>query len=120
MTSESIILTLDPREESILLNEGVLNALDWPRQVQILINTDEKMLVLRACSVKSRQAVVIPDGEDERFEISCRSFLCKLRKLMVWEDGDPRICYGEYLPSLQAVRFSLADAVKADVEPALP
>ena len=30
---ESIILTLNLIEDSILLNEGVLNALDWPRQV---------------------------------------------------------------------------------------
>ena len=113
-----IILTLNLPEESILLNEGVLNALDWPRQVQILINPDEKMLVLRACSVKSRQAVVIPDGSSvEQYEISGRSFLRKVRQLMGWDDEEPRICYGEYLPTLQAVRFSLSDAVTVGVEP---
>lgn len=45
-----ILLTLNLLEDSILLNEGVLDALDWPRQVQIMINKDEKMLLLRACN----------------------------------------------------------------------
>ena len=39
-----ILMTLNLLEDSILLNEGVLTALDRPRQIQILINNDEKML----------------------------------------------------------------------------
>ena len=38
--SSNIILTLNLEEDSILLNEGILNALDWPRQIQLLINTE--------------------------------------------------------------------------------
>lgn len=49
--SQEIILTLNLMEDSILLNEGVLDALDWPRQVQILINKEDKMLLLRACTI---------------------------------------------------------------------
>ena len=41
--SDQIILTLNLTEDSILLNEGLLNALDWPRQIQIMINKTEKM-----------------------------------------------------------------------------
>ena len=59
MTSP-IILTLNLMEDSILLNEGVLDALDWPRQVQIMINQEAKMLLLRTCSMEDKQAVVIP------------------------------------------------------------
>ena len=55
--SPQIILTLNLMEDSILLNEGVLDALDWPRQVQILINKEEKMLLLRACTIDDQQAV---------------------------------------------------------------
>lgn len=55
-----ILLTLNLLEDSILLNEGVLDALDWPRQVQIMINKDEKMLLLRACTIDDQQAVVVP------------------------------------------------------------
>ena len=113
--NDDIILTLNLPEESILLNEGVLNALDWPRQVQILINPEERMLILRSCSMRSRQAVVIPDDSSEPVEISGRSFLRKVRQLMAWDDDDPRFCYGEYLPTLQAVRFDLGEAVKAEL-----
>ena len=56
-----ILLTLNLLEDSILLNEGVLDALDWPRQVQIMINKDEKMLLLRACTIDDQQAVVVPE-----------------------------------------------------------
>ena len=45
--SSPIILTLNLEEDSILLNEGVLNALDWPRQVQLLINPEAKQFALR-------------------------------------------------------------------------
>ena len=41
--NSKIFITLNLLDNSILLNEGVLNALDWPRQVQLLINNDESM-----------------------------------------------------------------------------
>ena len=65
-----ILLTLNLLEDSILLNEGVLDALDWPRQVQIMINKDEKMLLLRACTIDDQQAVVVPEERTVQFEIS--------------------------------------------------
>ena len=71
--SPQIILTLNLMEDSILLNEGVLDALDWPRQVQILINKEEKMLLLRACTIDDQQAVVVPEERAVQFEISGRS-----------------------------------------------
>ena len=92
MTSP-IILTLNLMEDSILLNEGVLAALDWPRQVQILINQVE-----------------IPAERVEQFEISGRALLKKIRHMVGWEDDLPRLCYGEYLPAHQAIRFDLTEA----------
>ena len=80
MTSP-IILTLNLMEDSILLNEGVLDALDWPRQVQIMINQEAKMLLLRACSMEDKQAVVIPAERVEQFEISGRALLKKIRHM---------------------------------------
>lgn len=108
--NNQIILTLNLPEESILLNEGVLDALDWPKQVQILINQESKMLLLRACSMKDKQAVVIPDERVDQFEISGRAFLKKIQHLVGWEDNRPRMCYGVYIPAHQAVRFDLTDA----------
>lgn len=110
-----IILTLNLMEDSILLNEGVLDALDWPRQVQLMINQDAKMLLLRACTIEDKQAVVIPSDRVEQFEISGRSLLRKIRRLVGWNDDRPRLCYGEYLPAHQAIRFNLMDAEAVDL-----
>lgn len=112
---EPIILTLNLIEDSILLNEGVLNALDWPRQVQLMINQDAKMLLLRACTMEDKQAVVIPADHVEQFEISGRALLKKIRRIVGWNDDIPRICYGEYLPAHQAIRFDLEDAEPIDM-----
>ena len=108
--NSDILLTLNLLEDSILLNEGVLEALDWPRQVQLMINQDEKMLLLRACTIDDLQAVVMPEEHAIQFEISGRSLLKKIRRLVGWEDDQPRVCRGEYLPSHQAIRFHLSDA----------
>ena len=107
--NSKIFITLNLLDNSILLNEGVLNALDWPRQVQLLINNDEKMLVLRACTVEDRQAVVVPDEHIAQFEISERTLFKKIKRLLGWEDECPRMCYGEYLPAHQA--FNAHDLV---------
>ena len=112
----SIILTLNLLEDSIMLNEGVLDALDWPRQVQIMINKDEKMLLLRACTIDDQQAVVMPEEHIVQFEISGRSLLRKIRQMVGWDDDCPRLCYGEYLPAHQAIRFNLMEAEPVDMD----
>ncbi len=114
--NSKIFITLNLLDNSILLNEGVLNALDWPRQVQLLINNDEKMLVLRACTVEDRQAVVVPDEHVAPFEISERTLFKKIKRLLGWEDECPRMCYGEYLPAHQAIRFDLKQAQTVSLE----
>ena len=88
--NHDLLLTLNLFEDSILLNEGVLDALDWPRQIQILINKDEKMLLLRACTIDDLQAVVMPEAHALQCEISGRSLLKKIRRLVGWEDTQPR------------------------------
>ena len=37
--NNEILLTLNLMEDSMLLNENALDALDWPRQIQLMINT---------------------------------------------------------------------------------
>ena len=55
-----LTLTLCLDEDSILLGEPVLEALGHPRQVQMLINEERQMLLLQACTVNDREAIVIP------------------------------------------------------------
>ena len=64
----------------------------------------------------SSQAVVVPEERAMQFEISGRSFLKKIRKLVGWNDDRPRMCYGEYIPSHQAIRFRLEDAQPVEIE----
>ena len=111
-----VILTLNLLEDSIMLNEGVVDALDWPRQVQIMINKDEKMLLLRACTIDDQQAVVVPEERTVQFAISGRSLLRKIRQMVGWDDDCPRLCYGEYLPAHQAIRFNLMEAEPVDMD----
>lgn len=73
------------------------------------------MLLLRACTIEDKQAVVIPSDRVEQFEISGRSLLRKIRRLVGWNDDCPRLCYGEYLPAHQAIRFNLMDAEAVDL-----
>lgn len=108
--NKEILLTLDQFEGSILLNEGALDALDWPKHIQIYINPNEKMLLLKACSVDDQQAVVMPEERTIQFEISGRSLIKKIKHLVGWTDGNPRVCRGEYLPAHQAIRFHLTEA----------
>lgn len=110
-----MIITLNLKDGSILLNEYVLNALDWPKQIQILINQAEKKLVLRPCTVEDLGAVVIPNGRIEPCEISARLFLKRIRELVGWEDKLPRACSGEYIPANHAVLFRLEEAQLLDL-----
>lgn len=114
--SSPIILTLNLVDDSILLNKGVLDALDWPRQVQVMVNKDSKMLLIRACSIEDEQALVMPSEYVQQFEISARAFLKSIRHVVGWEDNQPRMCYGEYIPAHQAVRFHLEEAVLLELE----
>ena len=94
--SPQIILTLNLMEDSILLNEGVLDALDWPRQVQILINKEEKMLLLRACTIDDQQAVVVPEERTVQVEICAR--------LSTWSAGrmiGPECAMGSIFPPIR-------------------
>ncbi len=107
----SLLLTLNLQEDTILLNKGILDILDHPRQVQIMINEELCSLLLRACTVDDLQAVVVPEGQVMQFEIGGRSLLKKIRKIAGWVNDEPRVCMGEYLPMHQAIRFDLLNAM---------
>ncbi len=109
-----IILTFNLKDGSLFLNEGILNALDWPRQIQILINTDDRKILLMPCSFTSKNAIVMPNERVEEFEISGRVLLKKIKDIVRWDGDEPRMCYGEYIPMHQAVLFDLTKAEKLE------
>ena len=113
--SSPIILTLNQEEGSLLLNEGIIEALGWPRQVQVMIQPKTKQLLLRACSVEDISAVVLDPASAEPCEISGRSLMKRIRALLGWGDTMPRMCYGEQIPDLQAIRFNLEEAEELEL-----
>ncbi len=103
-------LTLCLAEDSILLSEVVLEALGHPRQVQMLINDEQLMLLLQACTVDDREAIVIPPLTMEHFEMNGHALLRRIRRLTGWTDNLPRVVYGNFIPTHCAVVFDLRSA----------
>lgn len=88
--TEPLKLTLCLEEGSILFNKAVLDTLDHPKQVQMLINEDRQMLLVQACTVDDREAIVIPAVTKSEFEMSGHSLLKRIRRLTGWTDEQPR------------------------------
>ena len=112
-----LLLTLNFHDSSMMLNDGILDALGRPRQVQILINEEAKRLLMRPCEVDSEQAVVIPAEHVMQVEIGGRSLLRKIRRIAGWDTEQPRICIGAPIPDYHAICFELEDAIAVNVEP---
>ena len=108
--NRQLLLTLNFQDGTLMLNEGILDALGRPGQVQILLNKEAKRLLIRRCEVNSRQAVFMPAEHVVMVEIGGRSLLKKIRKLIGWNTEQPRICVGESIPDYQAVCFDLSTA----------
>ena len=109
--NSQLLLTMNFHDETMMLNEGILEALGRPRQVQILLNDESRHLVLRPCDVNSSQAVVIPTGSTLQVELGGRQLLRRIRKLAGWDTEQPRICVGEFIQEYQAVCFDLVRAM---------
>ena len=105
-----LTLTLCLEENSILLSEAVLEALGHPRQVQLLINEEQRMLLLQACTVDDREAIVIPPMTLEHFEMSGHALLRRIRRLTGWTDNYPRVVFGSFIPAHCAIVFDLRTA----------
>ena len=114
MTNRTLMLTLCLEEGSILFNKAVLDALEQPKQVQMLINEDRQMLMVQACTVEDREAIVVPSMTE--FEMSGHSLLKRIRRLMGWNDDAPRVVRGTYIPSHNAVVFDLMTAEYAHLQ----
>ena len=114
--TEPLKLTLCLEEGSILFNKAVLDTLDHPKQVQMLINEDRQMLLVQACTVDDREAIVIPAVTKSEFEMSGHSLLKRIRRLTGWTDEQPRTVFGTYIASPNAIVFDLMTAQPADLQ----
>ncbi len=113
---EPLMLTLCLEEDSILVSRAILETLQHPKQVQMLINEERQMLLLQACTVDDREAVVIPPDTLMQFEMSGHSLLKRIRRLTGWTDDKPRVIYGNFIPSHNAIVFDLHMAQLAKLQ----
>lgn len=118
LKNDQLLLTMNFQDETMMINDGILNALGRPKQVQILLNDESKRLLLRPCEIDSNQAVVIPAEHIIQVEIGARRLLKKIRKLAGWETEQPRICAGEFVDEHKAVFFDLTRAIAVSPETA--
>ena len=113
---EPLMLTLCLEEGSILVSRAILETLSHPQQVQMLINEERRMLLLQACTVDDREAVVIPNTPMQQFEMSGHALLKRIRRLTGWTDNRPRVVYGSYIPAHNAIVFDLGTAQPARLQ----
>lgn len=77
----------------------------------------QEMLLLKACSIEDREAVVVPLLSAEQFEVSGPSLLRRIRKLTGWLDNRPRQVQGFAIPEHHAIAFDLHGAVPVQLKP---
>ena len=114
--NEPLMLTLCLEEDSILVSKAILETLEHPKQVQMLINEERQMLLLQACTVDDREAVVKPPDTMVQFEMSGHALLRRIRRLTGWTNNQPRVIYGNYIASHQAIVFDLHTAQPAELQ----
>ncbi len=116
ISGEPLMLTLCLEEGSILVSRAILEALNHPQQVQMLINEERRMLLLQSCTIDDREAVVIPSTPMQQFEMSGHALLRRIRRLTGWTDDLPRVVYGSFIPAHNAIVFDLGTAQPARLQ----
>ena len=112
--NEELAIVLDLKEDSIYVGQEVLEALGAPRQIQMMINPQQKRILIQACTVEDRDAIVVPPQPMLFFEMSGQSLLKRIKKLTAWSDDQSRILYGERVPGYTAIVFELMTAEAAN------
>ena len=74
-----------------------MDALVRPAMVQVMINRDSKILLLRSCGADSDEPFLMPEGAAEKVEIPGRKILRDICRAAGFEPTWPRICMIKYL-----------------------
>ena len=114
-TNEMLLLTLCPENETLLISKEVLDALENPRHIQVLVNYERKKLLLQSCEMTARDVVVIPEDTTESFIMSGPMFLKKLWQKMDWCDNCSRVLCGNKMKNRPAILFDLNEAHPAEL-----
>ncbi len=116
--NDSLILTLCLRENTLLISNAIIEQLGSPSLIQIRMNEGDKSLLVTPCEYGVRGAVVIPENRMYQMEMPDRSLIRRIRRITEWQDDNPRVLYGVFIPRHNAVYFSLDTAQYAILQPA--
>ena len=105
-----LALTLSLEDDSILVGRDVLEVLGYPKQLQLMFNDTQKKILLQACTIDDKGAVVVPPQPMLYFAVSGHSLLKRIRKITGWQDNDPRTLEGFQVPGRLAIVFDLQTA----------
>ena len=116
--NDSLILTLCLQENTILISNAVIEQLGSPSLIQIRMNEADKSLLITPCEYGIRGAVVVPDNHQYQLEMPGRSLIRRIQRITEWQDDNPRVLYGVFIPQHNAIYFSLDTAQYAILQPA--
>ena len=116
--NDSLILTLCLQENTLLISNAVIEQLGSPSLIQIRMNEADKSLLITPCEYGIRGAVVVPDNHQYQLEMPGRSLIRRIQRITEWQDDNPRVLYGVFIPQHNAIYFSLDTAQYAILQPA--
>ena len=116
--NDSLILTLCLQENTLLISNAVIEQLGSPSLIQIRMNEADKSLLITPCEYGIRGAVVVPDNHMYQLEMPDRSLIRRIQRITEWQDDNPRVLYGVFIPQHNAIYFSLDIAQYAILQPA--
>ena len=116
--NDSLILTLCLQENTLLISNAVIEQLGSPSLIQIRMNEADKSLLITPCEYGIRSAVVVPDNHMYQLEMPDRSLIRRIQRITEWQDDNPRVLYGVFIPQHNAIYFSLDTAQYAILQPA--
>ncbi len=116
--NDSLILTLCLQENTLLMNNAIIEQLGSPSLIQIRMNEADKSLLVNPCEYGVRGAVVVPGNRKYQLEMPDRSLIRRIQRITEWPDDNPRVLCGVFIPRHNAVYFSLDTAQYAILQPA--
>ena len=115
--NDSLILTLCQQEETLLINNAIVEQLGSPSLIQVSISESDRSLLVRPCEYGVRGAIVIPENLTYQLELPADTLIRRIRRVCDWTDSDPRVLCGVYIPQHNAIYFSLDAAQFAILQP---
>lgn len=109
------VILVDLKKDRIRIYKNTLRALGTPDYVLLLVNPEERTLVILLSDRSDPRAHHIPSVPLEvqrTFELYSRSLIKNLRNVCRdWKDNQSYRMYGEVIPNKGMVRFYMSDAV---------